>query len=192
MDVSAQKYWDASRPDHRFTFGVRAGGSFSKYYTEDHADTQFAPGLLLGLAADVNIIRSLSVTSGIYYVQKRTKFEVKVQNKSIKRTLHPAYLEIPLLLSYRIPLSDDSQFQFNVGPYYAFGLTNSARETFETLYKKDDLGLSLGVAVTYSHYYFGANYERSIRNISRDVYTADQSASRMYNGSIIVSAGYNF
>ena len=123
--VYAQKYWDSSRPDHRFTLGVRMGGNISKFYEEYHFDTRFVTGLQIGMTMDVNIIRSLSATTGLYYIQKNTKLEVRVSDATVVRKLTPAYLEIPLLLSYRISLSDDSQFQFNLGSYFAVGLTNS-------------------------------------------------------------------
>lgn len=184
-NVSAQKYWDASRPDHRFTFGIRAGGNISKYYEENHNDPQFATGLQAGLVSDINIIRSLSVTTGVFYIQKKAKIEIGVSNQSVVGIINNAYFEIPLLLSYRIALSDAAHFQFNTGPYYA------VRTTSSTLFKKTDLGMSVGVAVVYQHYYAGVNYERSLMNISNED-ISNQNASKMYNGSIALSLGYNF
>ena len=58
------------------------------------------------------------------------------------------------------------------------------QKELETM-KKEDLGVILGAAVTYSHYYFGANYERSLKSLSK---TDDKS----YNSSIVISLGYNF
>ena len=187
VSVSAQQYWDGSRPDHRFTFGQRAGANLTKVF-DDEMEWRYNWGYQVGAVAELNLVRSLSLGTGLYYIQKGFKMELEY-SPTFTQTFDysPKYLEIPLLLTYHIKLSDSSQFHFNAGGYYAFGLKDSDKSFFKdnTGYKTSDLGISLGVAVTYSHYYAGASYERSIMNISNSEVNA-------YNSSIVVSLGYNF
>lgn len=55
---SAQEYWDGSRPDHRFTVGVRGGVNFSKQNNNgDGTDMDYRVGFKLGVEADLNVVR---------------------------------------------------------------------------------------------------------------------------------------
>ena len=195
LTISAQEYWDGARPDHRFTFGIRVGGNVSKIFDDDGYNGKYRIGFQVGATADINIVRSLSFNTGVFYIQKGYKIEVKGKpGEVVKFDCHPAYIEIPFLLSYRVKLSDAAQFQLNVGPYFSCGIKASDREFFGEAnsydynlydYKKNDLGISAGAAITYEHLYAGVNYERSIKSINN-------SDTKSYNSSIVVSLGYNF
>lgn len=192
--ISAQTYWDSSRPNHRFTFGVRAGCNFSKTYQGNHYDTDFGSGFQIGAIVDVNIIRSISVETGVSYIQKRHYFNLSFSDEFEDFKMKPAFIEIPLLLVYHIPLSDNASFHFNAGAYMALGITSSDRASFDGPYslKKTDWGGVAGVAVTYRHYYIGAHYERSLIDASNAISQGVQNAAEEYIGSIILSLGYNF
>lgn len=188
VSVTAQTYWDSSRPDHRFTFGIRAGGNFSKVF-HDNDEWRYHLGYQAGLTADVNLVRSLSVGAGVYYIQKGFKLEVEVTPSDVLEFEYtPSYIEIPLQLSYHIKLSDSSQFHLHAGGYYAAGIKSSDENFFRDYdgYDSTDFGLILGASATYDHFYAGASYERGLKNIST---TADDHG---YNSSIIISLGYNF
>ena len=202
MNMAAQEYWDGSRPAHRFTLGLRAGMNFSKQYNQgDGADNKFRAGIKAGLELDLNIVRSLSVNTGVYYAQRGYKSEYSDYRGSNKTTDNASYIEIPVLLSYRVKLSDAAQFQLNVGPYFAFGLSGTKK--LETTFagqndyetdsfdqydgmKKHDIGIHAGAAVTFSDFYVGVNYERSLMNVS------NITGANFQNGSIGICVGYNF
>lgn len=200
--LQAQNYWDGSRPDHRLTVGVRGGVNFSKQYnTGDGADMDFRTSYQVGIEADLNIFRSLSVNTGAMLIQKGYKTEYSDYRGSMETKDNATYIEIPLLLSYRVKLSDAAQFQLNVGPYFAFGVSGKQRieSTFPGLksyeidsydeydgMKKQDIGIHAGVAVTYNNFYAGACYERGLKNVS-NVPNAD-----FRNGTIAITVGYNF
>ena len=148
--ASAQRYWDGSRPDHRLTFGVRAGFNLSKFF-EDGIGWRYRFGYQAGVEVDVNLVRSLSINTGLYYIQKGYKMEIELGPSYIQKfEFKPVYLEIPLALSYRIRLSDSSQFQLNAGGYFAYGIKSSDESFFNGDFKKEDIGMTLGAAVTYS------------------------------------------
>ena len=163
---------------------MRAGLNTSKLYDEE-IEYKSILGYQVGVEVDVNLIRSLSVNTGIYYIRKGHRYEIEFGPSDERQYEYkPVYIEIPIVLSYRIRLSDSSQFQLNGGCYYAYGL-NSSDEVFFRDFKKEDVGLVLGAAVSYSHYVFSANYERSLIDIG-------QRNVHEHNSSIIITLGYNF
>lgn len=197
----AQTYWDSSRADKFLTYGIRAGANFSKAYIQDgNASYGFRPGYQVGVQFDVNLCRSFSVSTMLSYIEKGYEKDFKQGNLflfNIKEKV--SYIEIPLLASYRIPLSDATQFQINLGPYFSYGLyskfvmqndeyrieENSLNSKIYGARKKTDVGICYGCAVTLSKFYLGVNYERSIVNLSS---TSDAS---LENASVIFSIGYN-
>ena len=203
ISASAQtKYWDSSRPEHRFTFGVRAGINTSKQYAiNDQSDHENRLGFHAGLTADINIVRSFSVNTGVMYIQRGWKTDYSDNRGSVEKKDNAAYLEIPVLASYRVNLSDQVQFQLNIGPYFAFGVSGKQKVTntfpngdnydidsFDSDEggKKFDCGIVLGAAATYKHCYIGISYERGLTNVSK------VAESNFQNGCIALTLGYNF
>lgn len=187
ITMSAQTYWDNSRPDHRLTFGVRAGVNFSKTI-EKELDMSYCFGYQGGVALDINIIQSLSIGTGLTYIRKGYKMELEfAKDYVIKYTTHVGYIEMPLFLSYRVKLSDSSRFQFNGGTYFAYGIESNNNSYFAKNRgrKRFDAGLLLGIAVTYNQFLAGVNYERGLYNINK-------TGDKMNNGCIAISLGYNF
>lgn len=200
--LRAQNYWDGSRPDHRLTIGLRAGGNFAKQYNDgEGSDHDFRLGFQGGVEIDFNIFRSLSLNTGAYYTQKGYKTEYSDYRGKMETTDNVAYVEVPVLVSYRVKLSDAADFHLNVGPYFAFGIGGKQKtaSTFPGLkdyeidsfdeydgMKKSDVGMHIGIAVVYADIYFGVSYEHGLKNVS-NVPKAD-----FKNGSIGISVGYNF
>ena len=200
--ASAQKYWDSSRADKLFTFGVRAGLNISKQYSmDDFADREFRLGYQVGLTADINLVQSFSINTGVMMIQKGWKWDYDDNRGKKEVTDNATYLEIPLLASYRVNLSDQAQFQLNLGPYFAFGMfgdqevknsfpngDNYKISSYEEREggKKFDCGVSIGAGFTFSKIYVGLNYDRGLVNVSRN------TNNKFQNGAIALSLGYNF
>lgn len=205
IGLSAQAYWDAARANKLFTFGIRGGIAFSKQYNTQKyytMDLNHRLGFHLGVEVDWNVCRSLSANLGLKIIQKGFKRDLSNERISLKVNNNATYLEIPVIASYRIALSDAAQFQLNVGPYFAYGLggnyivdfsdaddnvkdkTNSF-DKYDGL-RKFDFGLGYGCAITLSHLYFGVNYEHSLTKLGQD------SRNGAQNSSIVISLGYNF
>ena len=204
LSMSAQKkYWDSSRPDHRFGYSVQAGLNFNKQYTmeDEGADHAFSTGFHAGIGVDVNIIRSFSVTTGVYYFQKGWKDSYSDYRGYYDTKDNAAYVQLPLLASYRVALSDAVRFQIDLGPYFAFGISGKTKTDYnfgEPIHKeydsfdeyegmkKFDCGIHLGASVNYSHLLAGVFYERGLKNISRI------QGEKFQNGTVGVSLGYKF
>lgn len=200
--LRAQSFWDSQRPDRAVTVGLRAGLSSSKQYATDfHADQDAVLGWQAGVAVDVNIIRSFSVNTGLMLIKRGWKNTYSDNRGSLETTDNAMYVELPLLASYRMPLSDQAEFQLNLGPYFAYGIggkrktTNSFQaggdyeiDCFDSTLgcKHMDCGISVGVAFTFLHFYAGVNYERGLVN------TWEPANYKYQNGCIALNLGYNF
>ena len=71
LHVQAQSLWDKSAPDDRLTFGLRAGVNFATTDADEANST--VTHYHIGLAVDYNIIKSFSISSGLYIVEKGFK-----------------------------------------------------------------------------------------------------------------------
>ena len=199
VSLPAQTYWDGARADKLLSFGLRAGVNFSKQYSSDlNMDLDYRVGYQVGFEADLNLCRSMSINTGVYLIQKGYKGEVK--DFLLKVHDNPTYIEFPLLASYRIPLSDATTFQLNVGPYFAYGVggtyvmeyggngDSAETESFDMYdgLKRFDMGLSYGCAVTMSKLYIGACYEHGL------IKAGQRTSNNAKNASIVITLGYNF
>lgn len=189
--VQAQSLWDVSHPEHRFTFGVRAGVNFSSTDRDDASSTR--TGFNIGVSADWNIVQCIALCSGISYTEKGFKGEYGHASAG--------YLQVPLQLSYRIETRTGVRFHFNVGPYFAYGIAGRVSYepqslTFiydfhqdaygkEGFFKHFDSGLTAGVNIQIKKLLFGINYELGMADIAR-VY------EKFHNRNIALMVGLNF
>ena len=204
--VQAQSLWDASAPDNRFTFGLRAGVNFANSDADQASSTLF--GHHFGVSVDYNVIKSFSVSSGLFMVQKGFKgnYPEAVRNTTLpyKQTaskLTATYLQIPLLASWRIEAPSGVQFHLNVGPYFAFGISGSAvykpyDMTFAREYDQDtfgdsgfwlrhDIGLRGGIAVLIGRAYAEVSYDFGLTDVAK-VY------GKFHTRNVNMTIGCNF
>lgn len=191
INVSAQSLWDASKPDNDFTFGVRVGADFAstdmKYTSSTHN------GFHIGGTADWNIVKSISIQSGMEFVSKGFK------SRYGKGDMY--YVQVPVLASYRIVTPTGVQFHLNAGPYVAWGLGGSVKYspydmTFTRHYDQDsfgdkgffkhlDAGLSASVWAKIGHVLLGVGYEYGLTDIAK-VY------GKFHNRNTMMTVGYDF
>lgn len=188
---SAQSLWDVSKPDHNFTFGIRGGCNFSS--TDMDYATSTRMGFHGGVTVDWNIVKSLSISSGVFYTEKGFKSDFGKGRTS--------YIQAPLLASYRIETPTKVRFQFNVGPYFAWGVGGKVNYepydmTFAYAYDQDsfgkkgffkhfDTGLTAGAYIQVSHVLLGVSYEYGLIDIAK-VY------GKFHNRNVMATLGYNF
>lgn len=188
--VQAQSLWDTSKPDQTFTFGVRAGINFASS-TENQA-TSTKTGAHFGVTADYNIIKSFSVSSGVFFVSKGFKgnfpdpYFVPGSNASSNTAskMTANYIQVPLLASWRIEAPSGVQFHVNIGPYYAYGISGKTdyqyydrnniyrwdnQDTFgdKGFWKHQDIGLSGSVNVLIGHFTAGIGYEYGFSDVAK-------------------------
>ncbi len=200
---SSSSFFSTESSDQPITFSVRGGVNFSNM-TYEEGDISYTPdthtGWHVGVAVDFPLLESLYIQSGLYYTVKGCKEEAEIETS----TYTPAYLEIPVLASYRYNFSDAAQLQINVGPYFAYGVGGKVKweskvESGEEDFfgdenekgsfgaKRFDIGLQVGLGLTIAqHYYVGAGYEFGFTNIVRD------NDDKLKNKNFFISVGYQF
>lgn len=201
--VGAQALWDNSRPDKTVTVGLRAGINFA------HADADCATsshlGIHGGVAFDYNIIKSFALSTGLYYVGKgfRGNQNITTASASTESKCSAAYLQLPVLASWRIEAPSGVRFHINFGPYLACGIGGKAKykpldltfidrfdnDTFGStgLLKRFDAGLSFGADVVIGHMLVGASYELGLTNVGRQA-----RFDAFHNRNANLTIGYNF
>lgn len=191
--VQAQSLWDISKPDHRTTFGIRVGYNTSNMTGETEvAGTR--PGFNAGLSFDYNIIKSISITTGVYYSMKGFGSHYEDQANT-------SYVQIPLQGSYRIETPTGVMFHFNIGPYFAYGLGGNAKLSPQNLsnflvfdqkafgeygfFRRFDYGLTAGAYIHMSHVLLGINYDFGMADVSKVF-------GKLHNRNMSITLGYNF
>ena len=195
--LSAQTYWNGARADRFVSIGMKGGVNFSKLHHSDYnTDVNYKLGYHIGVEFDINLCQSLSINSGAYFIQKGYKLEVP--DAQIKVHDDAKWIEVPVLLSYRIPLSDATKFQLNLGPYFSYGLGGKQKmdyaggttemDSFDKYdgLKRADVGLSYGCAVSVSQLLFSVSYENSLIKLGQ------RSSDDSKNRCISISMGYYF
>ena len=207
MSAQAQSLWDTSKPDQRFTFGIRAGINFASSNVDEATSTLTAGHA--GISVDYHIIKSFSLSSGVFYVGKGFRGNYPELTQSTEtadytRTqskLTASYLQVPLLASWRIEAPSGVQFHINAGPYVAYGIGGSAvykpyDMTFAREYNQDafgdkgfwrhlDYGACVGINVLIGHVVAGVSYDFGLADVAR-VYDT------FHTRNVSMTVGYNF
>ncbi len=83
------------------------------------------PGFSLGLAAEYNFTRALSLQTSLQFTKKGFKMEREEGVNFEKRKTSISYLEVPVHLAFKV-----SKFQVHAGPYVGFGLTGKSKHEY--------------------------------------------------------------
>lgn len=217
----------AASAQDKIAFGVRAGVNINSLgYSgdnKDYDDLKSRAGFHVGAVMDWNVAGDFYIQPGIYFTTRGAKNEFSETDMdfSYKYTqkLNMSYLQIPVLASYRFPVSDAVKIDINVGPYIAIGLGGKLKvEETETYdgeterhsnkydifgkstkdeekgdFKRFDAGLRFGAGVNIHKFYVGVSYDLGLTNLARtgDDYRWSKN-DKFRNGSFQVSVGYNF
>jgi hypothetical protein len=91
-----------------------------------------------------------------------------------------AYFDVPVLLSYRLALSNNLQLHLNAGPFAGFGAFGTTRvrytyngetyseDTFDEAFSRLDAGVNIGAGLSFGKIYFGLKYDFGLINILKD------------------------
>ena len=208
---SSSSFFSTEKVDDGVQFGIRAGINFANASCKEDGDKVSLDARTtfhVGVIADIPLMQSLYVQTGLYLQNKGAKYEESGDGWRVKDEYKPMYLQIPLLASYRYDFSDDVQLQFNVGPYFAYGIGGKVKsseefdgdtDSWEIDFfgdkddeesmgnKRFDCGLQVGGGLTFAKkYYIGVAYEFGFGNISK------WDDTTIKNKNLMVSLGYNF
>ena len=166
-------------------FGLCAGLNMaSAQFASDYSGGGSVMGFHAGLTADFRLSDSFWLATGLGYSTKGYKYS----DTNIDEKANPAYVDVPLQLSWHLPLGDAATFQLSAGPYIGLCISGNVtdqkndayNEKFSTAYSGFDYGLQLGAGVVLSrHILIGASYQLGL-------------ASSYKNRCIGLSLGYRF
>jgi len=205
----------AQSDEPKVQFGVRAGLNVSSFggdiSKKDKGDMGSSlAGFHIGGIVDINVANNFYIQPGLYVTTKGGKGKESGSDWEYKETARLTYLQIPVLASYRIPLSDNVKWQINAGPYVAFGLAGKLKWTDidegdketgdyklfgtekdqeKSILNRFDAGLSFGTGVSITNFYVGVSYDLGLANIYNEYDDIKYSAK---NKNFMVSVGYNF
>lgn len=199
------------------SFGVRAGlnvanASFNEDETPVFGGTELEKqsrlGLVAGVFADIALTPSLSFHPEVLYAQKGFRV-VTVDDADVDGSITQQldYVEVPLLLSYRIPAGPNGLvFGIEGGPAVAFKVNTGYScsgdlEPFCELFESDggidddgvrdlDVGAALGLTVGAGPFGVGARYTQGLTTIGDAEDEADAVDAR--NQAFSVTAHYTF
>lgn len=204
LSASAQtEWWNSSKSDEGISLSAQLGLNLSRFTHVDRWNGIKA-GVNVGVMAEKPILKSLAVKAGLLYTMKGT-----VGNNDggfgggLTTTFSPAYLEIPILASYRLQYNDAVRLTFDFGPYFAFGLhgkdvkewkagkvgkdTRTEYDVFsDSQLKRFDFGLQLGPSIVYKERFSaGLIFDCGIADISN-------MGGKVGNFSFMINLGYKF
>ena len=187
------------------TWGIRAGMNYATILNAPAGKGVI--GFNVGGNLDVGFCNWFHLQTGLYLSMKGVDAEYEVRETSQSVTddddhyydrFSPIYLEIPVLASFRIGLSDNADIQFGVGPYIAFNLLEE-QLYFHNIYgprvnqKEDiepfDFGLQANIGASIKHFYIGVGYQIGIpRKKIWDI----EGEYVIRTSNAMLNVGYNF
>lgn len=127
----------------------------------------------------------LRLEYGLYFTSKGGK--IPSDDNSPSQTFHPFYLQIPLLINYRIRFGNHFTAQPFGGVYYAFGIAGKCFGKYGAM-SHSDFGIRIGLGAAWKKLYLGFGYEKGLIDIRK----WRPQGTRFSTNCVTVSLGYNF
>ncbi len=102
----------------KIEFGVRAGLNVNSLSGSGAKGMKSRVGYHVGAVMDWNVAKNLYVQPGLYFTTRGAKSSYDGGEEKINMN----YLQIPITVAYRFPVSEQVKIDVNVGPYIALGL----------------------------------------------------------------------
>ncbi len=175
-------------------FGVRAGVNIASM-TNYNSKVGFHVGGLYRLQLSANT--PVFFEPGVMLQFKGGK----LSQSGVSSTLNLAYVEVPVVFGYCFQLNDTWAIQPALGPYFAFGVSGTLKQSYmgqtqsgdlfgsNGALKRGDVGLKVALGTLINRVYVGIGYDLSFVNLPKNYAKGDP---KLRNGSFYISAGYNF
>lgn len=196
----------------KYTGNVENGESKSDYET----DFKSRIGFHLGVIVDLGLSESFYIQPGLFFTTRGMKYKDSSEDEKYEEKYNLNYLQLPILASYRIALSDNVKWHINAGPYLAYGLGGKVKwedsydgetekgdykafgtsdedadeDDYKAGLKRFDAGLSFGTGISINKVYFGLTYDLGLTNIADKKEWGDDY--KLKNRNFAISVGYNF
>lgn len=196
-----------SNVNNKYDGEIESGASKSEY----EYDFKNRIGFKIGVIYDWGLSESFYIQPGLYFTTRGAKYEDSDEDYKYEEKWNLNYLQLPILASYRIALSDNVKWHINAGPYLAYGLGGKVKweetydgekdkgdyKAFDTSdedtdggdLKRFDAGLSFGTGVSINKFYIGLTYDLGLTNIADKDGWEDY---KMKNRNFSIGVGFNF
>ena len=225
---------DTSKPDKILTVGARIGlnssGMDNNYLSllSDMIQNNFywRMGGQIGGVVDLHFRKFFALETGVFWELRNYECALMSANYvddymgSMFVHSRANYLNFPVVASFRLNIIPQSVWHFDLGIYYAYGLSGKKKthqyyafsdengqlifdqQIDKTNYFKaqakdflavghSDFGLRIGTGITFlGHYFFGVYYQRGLKNIAKNIEGA--AKVKLNNVNWHVNIGYNF
>ncbi len=215
---SALAIFSTYSQENPLSLGIRGGMNLSNLSNEG-PDMDARVGYQFGIVGEYDLSNNFFLNGSLNISSKGAKYKVEgsmdfngdglEDRGSIKSTWNATYLELPVLVGYKIPVSDNFAVKFMAGPYIAYGIggkisskANVSQQNSDDTYtkynetdkvdtfsdstlKRFDAGLVGAVAFEYSKFTFTIGYEYGLADIS-------QGANSIHNRNAFATIGYTF
>lgn len=214
--VNAQRYYDGDSYNmsrwHDYQrgtyFGLRLGLNVPTLRfkgTSGLANTQSIARFNIGLVCGQKLGNGLPffVETGLLYSEKGT--EINATDETGKRLHHMRYLEIPLVIKYKVETNvDDLTVQPFFGGFMAVGIAGQTK-CYDTRtkispfgngrFKRFDSGIRLGCGMAFQNFYLEMSYDIGLFNIANTHYTDyhyDDFDGHIRTGCLSTTIGIDF
>lgn len=186
-------------------YGFRIGANFATLNGDfgEAAEPESYTGLIAGSFTRFALRRGLGVQVEVLYSQKGARFEREIAGVPVEQTLLATYLEIPVLLTYTVPIAYRNAPLLYAGPALGFEIREYTRQSTGELEQTEssdvltspDLGLMVGVDVPISlgalDALLGLRYTYGLRDlVNRD--TATRPESEAFTRTFAATVGFLF
>lgn len=201
--VAEVNFWDNSKPENKWTFGLRAGVNSAWLGNDDSKELKSKTGFFGGVGVDFRFRNCIGINSGLFFTQKGCKADnlnigSGFSHADTRMTMN--FIELPVYVSWRVMLGGNHSVQLFMGPFFDYGVYGkmtvnanaSGTKVCDSmdLYKTEgfnrfQVGAGVGLAYSYDHFSIGFSYQEGGSDIASD-YT------RVRWDNINVSIGFNF
>lgn len=164
--ANAQLRWD-----------VRLGANVSQF-SEGNAGLKL--GVKAGVTAEYGFSKLFALRPGVYFSMKGSSDTTDFAS-DFPTSTNISYIEVPVLVSFRLPITQGFGLAFNAGPYMAFRVNDSVAGA-----ERFDVGAEAGVDFVFGRFVFGPSAQYGLTK----VFTA--GSDDMHNVCYSLTFGYKF
>lgn len=173
--------------DSKVSWNVKAGLNLSNWTGGDTESTDAKIGFKVGAGMEYAFDQTWSLQPSLFFTTKGAKDTWEGDTF----TTNQIYLELPVNVQARVPVSDNLNVLFAAGPYFAYGIGGKMsgggyeEDTFgDGNFKKIDAGVGLGVSFEISKIILGLEGQLGLTKLG------DGDAPKNINFGLVV--GYKF
>lgn len=182
------------------SWNAKAGLNISNWTGEGTDGLDAKIGFKLGVGMEYALDNTWSLQPSLLLSSKGTKASGDVNGYSAKVTVNQMYLELPVNLQARMPISNNTNFVIAAGPYFAYGVggkstgkvsANGQTESGDTDtfgsdgLKRFDAGLGFGVSLEFNKVIIGLESQLGLTKLG----DGDNAPKNINFG---ITAGYKF